>query len=417
MEHWMQKRDSTKFLKIVPNGWGFIFVSSRCSNSTNEGNNKMMKRNILAIVIPALLAGTANAAEIYNKDGNKLDLYGKIDVRHFFSKNSGGNEDNRSRICLGIKGDTQIFDQLTGFSVFEWEAKTNKNEVDNKSINNLAYVGLKVDNLGSLDYGRNYGVLYDINAWTDVLPFYGADSMSKADNYLTGSNRNLLTYRSTNFFGLINGLSLAIQYQGENTEGSKLSGNSDYLKNNGNGFGLAAKYNTGLGVVLGASYTNSNRGMTDADKDSSGAGGNNAEGWNMGIKYDANNLYLASMYGEAHNITQFGKIVSNTDMRKIANKTKNFELVGQYLFDEINFKPSIAYVQSKSEDLTDLAYLHHNKKYLVKYISLGAFYYFNKNLTTVVDYKINLINDKNKFDEKYGIDKDNLVGLGLVYQF
>ncbi len=38
----------------------------------------MMKRNILAVIVPALLvAGTANAAEIYNKDGNKVDLYGK----------------------------------------------------------------------------------------------------------------------------------------------------------------------------------------------------------------------------------------------------------------------------------------------------------------------------------------------------
>ncbi|MGZ0306908.1 hypothetical protein ACTM6H_15615 [Citrobacter freundii] len=35
----------------------------------------MMKRNILAVVIPALLvAGAANAAEVYNKDGNKLDV-------------------------------------------------------------------------------------------------------------------------------------------------------------------------------------------------------------------------------------------------------------------------------------------------------------------------------------------------------
>lgn len=38
----------------------------------------MMKRNILAVVIPALLvAGAANAAEIYNKNSNKLDFYGK----------------------------------------------------------------------------------------------------------------------------------------------------------------------------------------------------------------------------------------------------------------------------------------------------------------------------------------------------
>lgn len=45
----------------------------------------MMKRNILAVIVPALLvAGTANAAEIYNKDGNKVDLYGKAVGLHYF---------------------------------------------------------------------------------------------------------------------------------------------------------------------------------------------------------------------------------------------------------------------------------------------------------------------------------------------
>ncbi|HED3052751.1 TPA: porin, partial [Klebsiella oxytoca] len=45
-----------------------------------------MKRKVLALVIPALLAaGAAHSAEIYNKDGNKLDLYGKVDGLHYFS--------------------------------------------------------------------------------------------------------------------------------------------------------------------------------------------------------------------------------------------------------------------------------------------------------------------------------------------
>ncbi len=45
----------------------------------------MMKRNILAVVIPALLvAGAANAAEVYNKDGNKVDVYGKAVGLHYF---------------------------------------------------------------------------------------------------------------------------------------------------------------------------------------------------------------------------------------------------------------------------------------------------------------------------------------------
>lgn len=39
-----------------------------------------MKVKVLSLLVPALLvAGAANAAEVYNKDGNKLDLYGKVD--------------------------------------------------------------------------------------------------------------------------------------------------------------------------------------------------------------------------------------------------------------------------------------------------------------------------------------------------
>ncbi len=43
-----------------------------------------MKVKVLSLLVPALLvAGAANAAEIYNKDGNKLDLYGKVDGLHY----------------------------------------------------------------------------------------------------------------------------------------------------------------------------------------------------------------------------------------------------------------------------------------------------------------------------------------------
>ncbi|WP_440501448.1 porin, partial [Serratia nevei] len=63
-----------------------------------------MKRNILAVVIPALLAaGAANAAEIYNKDGNKLDLYGKVDGLHYFSKDKG-NDGDQTYVRFGFKG-------------------------------------------------------------------------------------------------------------------------------------------------------------------------------------------------------------------------------------------------------------------------------------------------------------------------
>ncbi|WP_282559030.1 porin [Providencia heimbachae] len=372
----------------------------------------MMKRNILAIVIPALLsAGAANAAEVYNKDGNKLDVYGKVDVRHYFANDKSGEDGDDSRVRLGVKGDTQITDQLTGFGRFEWETKTNKTEGNNDNKNRLAYAGLKFADFGSIDYGRNYGVVYDTNAWTDVFPLWGADTMAQSDTFMTSRNRNLLTYRNSDMFGYVDGLSFAMQYQGKNTDSNKSGASSqnpngswkDGYKDNGDGYGFSTAYDLGWGVTLGGGYSNSAR--TTAQKESS-ADGKRAQAWNVGGKFDANNVYLAAMYGQTLNTTHYG------DAHNIANKTENVELVAQYLFD-FGLKPSIGYNQSKGKSLENGQAGNHD---LVKYISVGSYYYFNKNMSAVVDYKINLLKD-NEFNRDNGIMTDNVVGLGLVYQF
>ncbi|CAK7039759.1 MULTISPECIES: porin [Providencia] len=360
----------------------------------------MMKRNILAMVIPALLAaGAANAAEVYNKDGNKLDVYGKVDVRHYFAKGDSGEDGDDSRVRLGLKGDTQITDQLTGFGRFEWETKTNKTEKNNDNKNRLAYAGLKFADFGSVDYGRNYGVIYDTNAWTDVMPLWGGDTMAQADVFMTSRNRNLLTYRNNNAFGYVDGLSFALQYQGKNGDTNKSGGKTAY-ENNGDGYGFSTAYDLGWGVTLGGGYSNSSR--TPSQK-SSAAHGDKAQAWNVGGKFDANNVYLAAMYGQTLNTTYFG------DKNTIANKTENVELVAQYLFD-FGLKPSLGYNQSKAKDIAG------GDGDIVKYISVGSYYYFNKNMSAVVDYKINLLKD-NDFSERHGLMTDNVVGLGLVYQF
>ncbi|MEQ4673625.1 porin [Providencia vermicola] len=366
-----------------------------------------MKRNILAMVIPALLAaGAANAAEVYNKDGNKLDVYGKVDVRHYFADGKGSGKTSSedgddSRVRLGLKGDTQITDQLTGFGRFEWETKTNKAEDSNENKNRLAYAGLKFADFGSIDYGRNYGVIYDTNAWTDVMPLWGGDTMAQSDNFMTSRNRNLLTYRNNNAFGYVDGLSFALQYQGKNGDDNK-SSSGNPRKDNGDGYGFSTAYDLGWGVTLGGGYSNSSR--TPDQRNKTTAGGQKAQAWNVGGKFDANNVYLAAMYGQTLNTTRYGS------GNLVANKTENVELVAQYLFD-FGLKPSLGYNQSKGKDLGG-----YGNKDLVKYISVGSYYYFNKNMSAVVDYKINLLKD-NTFTDQVGINTDNVVGLGLIYQF
>ena len=81
-----------------------------------------MKVKVLSLLVPALLvAGAANAAEVYNKDGNKLDLYGKVDGLHYFSDDKSVDGD-QTYMRLGFKGETQVTDQLTGYG--QWNIRS-----------------------------------------------------------------------------------------------------------------------------------------------------------------------------------------------------------------------------------------------------------------------------------------------------
>lgn len=369
----------------------------------------MMKRNILAVVIPALLAaGAAHAAEIYNKDGNKLDLYGKVDGLHYFS-DKDGNDGDQSYVRFGFKGETQINDQLTGYGQWEYNVQANNSEsstdAQDGNKTRLGFAGLKFGDAGSIDYGRNYGVVYDAIGWTDMLPEFGGDS-SYSDNFMNGRSSGLLTYRNKNFFGLVDGWDFAAQYQGKNER-------DDVRRANGDGWGLSTSYTSPVGLGIVGAYSSSDRtnnqaaGVNDINNNVVGAG-KRAENWATAVKYDANNIYLAAMYGQTRNSTPIS-ITSDAgnSVSAFANKAEDFELVAQYQFD-FGLRPSLAYVQSKGKDIEGVGDAD-----LVKYYEVGATYYFNKNMSVYADYQINQLNDNNKL----GLNTDDTFAVGLVYQF
>lgn len=135
----------------------------------------MMKRNILAVVIPALLvAGAANAAEIYNKNSNKLDFQGKAVGEHQWTTNGESNNNDTTYARIGFKGETQVNDQLTGYGQWEYNMDASSQEGAQGTKTRLAFAGLKAGEYGSFDYGRNYGVFYDALASTDMLVIWVA---------------------------------------------------------------------------------------------------------------------------------------------------------------------------------------------------------------------------------------------------
>lgn len=357
----------------------------------------MMKRTLLAAVMPLLLGlSSVQAAEIYNKDGNKLDLVGKINVSHLFSDDDKNNGDTSSYSRLGFKGETKITDQLTGYGFWQYQYSLHNSEGSDAQSGNrtrLGYAGLKFGEAGALDYGRNYGLVYDALSYTDMLPFFGGDS-GYTDAFLSGRSTGVLTWRNSDFFGLVQGLNVAAQYQGKNDRSANTDG---VRRSNGDGFALSASYDFDFGLSFAGAFASLDR--TTAQNAAPRGEGEKAQHWATSVKYDANQVYLAAMYGETLNATP----ITNG----FANKAQNFEAVAQYQFLN-GFRPSVGYVSSKGKDIENIGDAD-----IFKYTAVGATYYFNKNMSVYGEYRINLLKDNNPLN----LATDDITAVGLIYQF
>ncbi|VFP87339.1 porin [Candidatus Erwinia haradaeae] len=367
----------------------------------------MIKHKILAVVIPALIAaGAANAEEIYNKDGNKINLYGTINLHNRFSKNQN-NEDDKSYLRFGLKAESQITDLLTSYGQWEYNIQTNLPEIGDTSGSQtrLGFAGIKFSDYGTIDYGRNYGIGYDPISWTNILPASGGNA-AYSDNGMVGRSNDLVTYRNSNLFGLLDGFDFALQYQRKHSSNTTPH---NIRTENGSGIGSSITYKNPVGVAVSAAYTHADRTKHQEDAFFS-KGKKTAETWTTAMKYDANNVYIAAMYGETRNNTYIKTISGSTTHEGMVAKEQKFEAVAQYQSD-CGLRPSLAYLQSIGKHIQT-----HGKQDLYKYIDLATYYNFNSKLLTYVDYKINLL-DKNEFTSQASITTDDTVGVGLIYQF
>ncbi|EUM60732.1 outer membrane protein F [Enterobacter hormaechei subsp. hoffmannii MGH 13] len=347
---------------------------------------------MLAVVVAAVVFGGAACAVVFfTLAVSLLAVCWPVVFLCYFSDYAGNDGDN-TYARLGFKGETQINDQLTGYGQWEYNFQGNNSEggdAQNGNKTRLAFAGLKFGDAGSFDYGRNYGLVYDAIGITDMLPEFGGDT-GASDNFFAGRTGGLATYRNSNFFGLVDGLNFGVQYLGKNER-------DDAVRSNGDGWATSLSYDyEGFGIVgaYGAADRTNNQQTLEWGK------GDKAEQWATGLKYDANNIYLAAIYGEMRNAARLGS-------RGFANKSQDFSVVAQYQFD-FGLRPSIAYYKSKAKDVEGIG----DEDY-INYVDIGATYYFNKNMSTYVDYQINQLKD----DNKLGINNDDIVALGLVYQF
>lgn len=385
----------------------------------------MMNRKILAIAITAATISTvANAAEVYNKDGNKIDLIGKVEAEYKFrgkenpeydgAHRAHHNNEDGSFARFGFIGETQINSELTGYAKFEHEFSASHSESESSDKTRYAYVGLKFANYGSLDFGRNYGVVGLIRDFTDQAAVFGGSGFGgDTDVFLTDRASSVATYSNHDFFAMVPGWDFYLQYQAKNTD-------RDIEEQHGDGMAFATTYHhaeTGLGG--GFTYAKSDR----SDEQQmwglgNSANGKTAEMWGIAANYDANNIYVGLSWAESNNMLP---VTGDSGLYEIANKTRGFEAVANYTFD-FGLTPSIAYNQLRGRDLHGFTVTNTNpygqgNAYLAKYVSLGAKYEFNKNMDMAVGYKINLLDKDAAYTRRANLASDDQVEMRLTYTF
>ena len=84
------------------------------------------------------------------------------------------------------------------------------------------------------------------------------------------------------------------------------------------------------------------------------------------------------------------------------------EIQGASLF---GLRPSIGYSYSKALDVA--GYKDSDR---LNYIEIGTWYYFNKNMNVYTAYQINLL-DKSDYVLAHGLNTDDQLAVGIVYQF
>ncbi|WP_343191995.1 porin [Buchnera aphidicola (Formosaphis micheliae)] len=370
----------------------------------------MINRIALIIMMPILLImSTVYGVEIYNKNGNTLNVYGEIDQKNRFVNQPRSiiktYDVDASEYTIGLFGTTDIGNQLTGYSCLEY---TGKGFVLDKYIKhyyddkiNLGLVGVKFGNWSSIDYGRNYGIMYDAKSVTNPHGFVHGNNFFKEDDaFLIHRTSNVLTYRNHNFFGLSNHLKTSLQYQSKHQH-------SNLAKENGDGWGSSIQYTNKYGITAVASWFSSNRTPIQIMDGQ----GDNADAYGIGLKYAKNNCYIAGFYGEGHNVTPYAK---NT---KFIGESSNLEFFGEYNFD-FGLSSSLAYSESYGKNMHTMDQKSFaDKRVLNRQMNVSGHYNFSDHMYSYVDYKFDLLKHNKNADIIDGVHEGNVISAGIIYKF
>ena len=339
----------------------------------------MNKTMIALAVSAAALATGANAAELYNQDGNSVEMGGRAEAR--LSLKDGKAED-KTRIRLNFLGKVEIQDGLYGVGFYEGEFTTAENggSTDNNDgdiTNRYTYAGIGGD-FGEVTYGKNDGALGVITDFTDIMSYHGNSAAMKIA--VADRSDNMVSYK-----GQFQDLGVKASYRFADRQEGVVNGCNigEYCDNDADGYSLSGIYAIGdSGFKLGAGYAD------QADQNE----------YMLAASFRTEALYFAGTFTDG-------------ELAKKDGDYTGYEFATAYTLDKTAF--TLTYNNAETDGDTS-----------ADNVAIDATYYFKPNFRTYISYNFNLISEGDKFGNADGVNfgatkvqAEDELALGLRYDF
>ena len=354
-----------------------------------------MKKTLLAVTIPALFAVSANAATVYEKDGQKFDVYGRAqaNIADKEAARLSGFDNTAEKTTLigtgriGLKGSTAINSQVSAFARGEWHVNAEQSSANEKDIDPATpgdqtqsntkgqsfyarhlYVGFDGGQAGKVLFGQTDTAFYDTLAVTDYFNNWGDEA------YASGRQEGQAIYS-----GSWGGYRASAGYQ--------FADASQGLSNAYNA-SLGYTFDFGLGLGLGAESRNFDKNVgSNTTLDSN-------DRWAISTSYGtqgAPGFYAAALYTAATKSYYDGK--ADTD-------EQGWEFYGSYTTpNNWTFMGGYNRYYEKEQGADVVAY----------YVA-DVQYNFTSNFMSYLEYRL-------EDGKTAGVDNDDAVSLGLQYNF
>ncbi|GAA4493020.1 porin [Pseudaeromonas paramecii] len=241
-----------------------------------------MKKTILAVVIPALFAVSANAAVVYDKDGTQAEVYGRA---QFDVADDGEDTNGVGSARLGVKGKVAIADGVSGIARGEWQVAA-ENSDSSKFKARHVYAGFDYADYGTLVFGQTDTAFYQAVAATDIFNTYGYETANIIES---GRQEGQVVYA-----GQFGGFYVGASYEFRDPNYTYTVGGADGTEDIATG----ASLDNGYAATLGYSFDFGLSVYGGFNKEDV-LNGNDKKNYAVSATYSLDSLYLGALYAEA----------------------------------------------------------------------------------------------------------------------